>query len=505
MRPEIDYTRQRTVAELLAEHGEAGPGRRRRRQGDGPPPGGPPGPPQGPPPRYPPDAGPARPMHDPGPQTVAGRDPGYRGAPPVPPRPAPVRRDRPTGVIADRPPTGRPGTAGYGPGAPRGGAPSNGAGPSTASGPMRVVPPGGREVPGRATASGPLRAVPTAGPGAPDVAPPSNGRAGASGPMRPVAPSPAANPWEPQRATPAGGPGRLRPATAWGGPPTTAAPVREQPGPSALREPVGRPYLPAATPQPAPHRPSAVPSRGQQHAGPPARPVPDSGPATGAWDPFEFDDEDDDGPHTVVDGADARRRGPTAVPRRDPYTVRGDGPATEFDLGSRRGPARPGPTPRGRPTARRRTSTSPPCGATAGPPISTSRAGAGWPTGPPRSSTSPAASGLRPAARSSVPARACGRAAPRPRPSSPLRRPGRRRRRRGSARSPAMSSACLVDEPTELTDRGARPDVLDDEDDDLQGADAFAGNGFFAWILGRPARSGRRAPPGPRSRARARR
>jgi hypothetical protein len=38
----------------------------------------------------------------------------------------------------------------------------------------------------------------------------------------------------------------------------------------------------------------------------------------------------------------------------------------------------------------------------------------------------------------------------------------------------------VVDEPTELTDRGARPDVLDDEDDDLQGADAFAGNGFFA-------------------------
>src|SRR5918997_2263993 len=181
MRPEIDYTRQRTVAELLAEHGEAGPGRRRRRQGDGPPPGGPPGPPQGPPPRYPPDAGPARPMHDPGPQTVAGRDLGYRGAPPVPPRPAPVRRDRPTGVIADRPPTGRPGTAGYGSGAPRGGAPSNGAGPSSASGPLRAVP---------------------AGAGARDVAPPSNGRAGASGPMRPVTPSPAANPWEPQRATP---------------------------------------------------------------------------------------------------------------------------------------------------------------------------------------------------------------------------------------------------------------------------------------------------------------
>jgi len=37
MRPEIDYTRQRTVAELLAEHGEGGPGgRRRRRRGDGP-------------------------------------------------------------------------------------------------------------------------------------------------------------------------------------------------------------------------------------------------------------------------------------------------------------------------------------------------------------------------------------------------------------------------------------------------------------------------------------
>src|SRR3954453_14019709 len=154
MRPEIDYTRQRTVAELLAEHGEAGPGRRRPRQGHGPPPGGPPGPPQGSPPRYPPDAGPARPMHDPGPQTVAGRDPGSRGAPPVPPppraggggdrgcrgpppvppRPAPVRRDRPTGVIADRPPTGRPGTAGYGPGTGRGGAPSNGAGPASASG-----------------------------------------------------------------------------------------------------------------------------------------------------------------------------------------------------------------------------------------------------------------------------------------------------------------------------------------------------------------------------------
>src|SRR4051794_10835586 len=478
MRPEIDYTRQRTVAELLAEHGEAGPGRRRRRQGDGPPPGGPPGPPQGPPPRYPPDAGPARPMHDPGPQTVAGRDPGYRGAPPVPPRPAPVRRDRPTGVIADRPPTGRPGTAGYGPGTPRGGAPSNGAGPSSASGPMRVVPPGGREVPGRATASGPLRAVPTAGAGAPDVAPPSNGRAGASGPMRPVAPSPAANPWEPQRATPAGGPGRSRPATAWGGPPTTAAPVREQAGPSALREPVGRPYLPAATPQPAPHRPSAVPSRGQQHPGPPVRPVPDSGPATGAWDPFEFDDEDDDGPHTVVDGADARRRGPTAVPRQDPYTVRGDGPATEFDLGSRRGarpdPARPtdGPATDFDVTALRRDGGATDLDVTGR---------SGLADGP--ATEFDVTSGQRPApgrpqfgagsrVRSGRTAAAPLVTPPAARPTSP---PPRVRPFAGD-----VVGSVVVDEPTELTDRGARPDVLDDEDDDLQDADAFAGNGFFA-------------------------
>jgi hypothetical protein len=90
MSPEIDYTRQRTVAELLAEHGEGGPGgRRRRRRGEGPDGPVPPPPPvgrRGPDGRpYPPDAGPGRPPR----QAHDAAPPGYRGGPASPvPRPA---------------------------------------------------------------------------------------------------------------------------------------------------------------------------------------------------------------------------------------------------------------------------------------------------------------------------------------------------------------------------------------------------------------------------------
>ena len=192
MSPEIDYTRQRTVAELLAEHGDGGPGgRRHRRRGEGPDGPVPPPPPvgrRGPDGRpYPPDAGPGRPPR----QTPDAAPPGYRGGPP--PRPAPGgppvtgRRDRPTEMIGDR--QRPPGPAGYsegpyGPGPSRGAVPNadtaataaNGAERTTASGPVRAVSPvAGREA--RPSASGPLRAVPTTGgPGTRDGAPRPNGR-----------------------------------------------------------------------------------------------------------------------------------------------------------------------------------------------------------------------------------------------------------------------------------------------------------------------------------------
>ena len=357
MRPEIDYTRQRTVAELLAEHGEAGgPGRRSRRRGDGPEPPAPPPPavgPGGPPHR--PDGGP----RDPGPSAT--RAP-YRGTPRS--APPPGRRDRPTEMIGDRPrPAGHPG---YGAGGPRGAAP--GADRSTASGPVRAVAPGAREVPGRAAASGPLRAVPpAAGTGAPTGRPSGptwNGppivrpagrrtlaRPGRTRRLRPGrnavrAAAPPAGQWEPYRGVPAGGPGRPRPITDRAAP----APAREQPAP---REPVGRPFLPAS-PLPVSHRPAAGPARSagpQQAAGPRPERVPDPGPATGAWNPFEFDDEDDeDGPETVVGAADARRRGPARTPRRDAFPTLLDGPATALDLGRRpSGPVSPDPAGRSRP------------------------------------------------------------------------------------------------------------------------------------------------------------
>jgi hypothetical protein len=81
------------------------------------------------------------------------------------------------------------------------------------------------------------------------------------------------------------------------------------------------------------------------------RPVADPGPATGAWDPFTFDDDGDGdgddqvGTATIVGrvGADARRRGPAPAPRRDPVgaapTVRpGNGSATRADGAGRGGP-----------------------------------------------------------------------------------------------------------------------------------------------------------------------
>src|SRR6185503_3801968 len=200
MRPEIDYTRQRTVAELLAEHGEAGgPGRRNRRRGDDPErPVRPPNGPAGPPPRAP-GAGP-RGVREPGPPPAAPRDPAYRGAPRS--GPVPGRRDRPTEMIGDRqPPTGQPPTVGHGPGAAR----SAAAAPERAgaSGPLRAVGPSMRDVPGRAAASGPLRAVPPAGSAGRDGLP-AGGRApgGPGGPQsfgpgpREAAPArPGAGPW----------------------------------------------------------------------------------------------------------------------------------------------------------------------------------------------------------------------------------------------------------------------------------------------------------------------
>src|SRR6185295_2145137 len=117
MSPEIDDTRQRTVAELLAEHGGAGGGERRRRRRDGHGPQQPAAPPAfGPGVPMPPQAG--RPLPDRTPQRDQGpRRPGppgaaqleapsrHRGVPPARPGGASAaavtgRRDRPTETIA---------------------------------------------------------------------------------------------------------------------------------------------------------------------------------------------------------------------------------------------------------------------------------------------------------------------------------------------------------------------------------------------------------------------
>jgi hypothetical protein len=171
--------------------------------------------------------------------------------------------------------------------------------------------------PGRAappTGSGPLRAVPPGG--------------GSSGPMRSVAPN---------------GSGPLRAVPPTGGPTGSGARLRAVPprgDVGAAREPQfgapgrGSGPVPRTT---GPWSPAGADAR--------ARATADPGPATGAWDPFSFDDEDDGvGPATVVDrnGADPRR-----APRRDRLpsdpTPRGgardNGPATQFDVTARRGDA----------------------------------------------------------------------------------------------------------------------------------------------------------------------
>ena len=213
--------------------------------------------------------------------------------------------------------------------------------------------------------------------------------------------------------------------------------------PRCASSPSGGPFLPAAVPPPAPHRAAQGPGRASGPQG--RRPVPDPGPDTGAYDPFELDDEDgEDGPETVV--------GRPRPPRRAAFPSLLDGPATDLDLGGGRrtdGPVtrvdrgrppgatrtrRPGSTSRGSGgVPGRRTSARPPgrAAATDRPPISMS----------PRS-TSP--SGPAPEARPS----------PRPvrrlRPSGPRSAPARdgpelllrppRRRCPGCARSRGRSS-----------------------------------------------------------------
>jgi hypothetical protein len=339
MNPEIDYTRQRTVAELLAEHGDAGAAvrRRRRRGGDGPeravaPPGPPPVGVAGPPPagrRYP-TTGP-RPeqdravLRDPAPREVGPQAAG-RDLPPVRRGASGPRRERPTEMIADR--RRRPDDPSYtGPvgfrDAPARPAPSTpnvpgrSAGPPSGSGPLRAVPSRepvrgapstGGSGPLRTGGSGPLRAVPPRG------GPATTG----SGPLR-VVPS-----RDPARGAPApGGSGRLR-----------AVPPR----PGAV--PSGRETPPNAAPARGAAPPAAGPVRNP--AGRRDRAVPDPGPATGAWDPLSFDDEDDEvGPATVVGpGGRDGRRGPAAARRDGPPRAgvrRGDGSATEFDVTARRG------------------------------------------------------------------------------------------------------------------------------------------------------------------------
>ena len=427
------------------------------------------------------------------------------------------RRDRPTEMIGDR--QRPPGPAGYPkartvPARP-GAAVANGAERTTASGPVRAVSPAtGQEA--RPSASGALRVVPTTGgvgtprpngrpatgrtappaTGPRDAAPPSTGgRAAASGPLRAV-PSAAPGSWEAFRSTPAGAPNRARPVPSAA--PATAAPAREQP--AALREPVGRPYLPAAVPRRA-HRAGQGPGRASAPRG--RRPVPDAGPDTGAYDPFALDDEgSEDGPETVV--------GRPRAPRRAPFPRLIEGPETDLDLGG--GRRSDGPVTRVDPAGRARRDED----AATRFDVPELRRGVGTTdfgtSGRPGRSDGPATDfdvtaldvPVRPGPRG--PAGLAG--GPPPAPVRPTFGTGPRRT--GSAPVPAAAPAPrvrpfarkVVDEPTELTDRS-----LDELDgfDDIHDAD-----GFGAWRHDRgrrpdgrrraaPARAtGPRPPPGQR-------
>ena len=416
------------------------------------------------------------------------------------------RRDRPTEMIGDR--QRPPGAAGYpegpyGPGPTRGAVPNvpnnggelaNGAERTTASGPVRAV----RPVSGRAAADG----VGTAAGGADhrrrrhrDGASRPNGR---PGPARNAPPArrpvrgrraavdrrpgrslgPAARgavvrpgPWESYRSTPAGGPNRARPAP--GAAPATAAPGREQP--AALREPVGRPYLPAAVPPPAPHRPAAVPRRGAARGRAAGVRCPTPGRTPGRTTRSSSTTSDEDGPETVVGAATPRR-----AARAFPSLL--DGPATDLDLGGRR--RTDGPVTRvdaaGRP-ARRRTprpgSTSRGSGAVPGRRTSARPAGRAGSDGPATDFDVTAFDvPVRPGPR--VPAEPRGRSAACARPARVRHRPATGRScscaRRGAGPRVRPFARKVVDEPTELTDRS-----LDELDgfDDVHDADGFGGFG----------------------------
>jgi hypothetical protein len=169
-------------------------------------------------------------------------------------------------------------------------------------------------------------------PAPPRAAPPSTGRGAgpgnASGPVRAVAPANGSVPLRsalptngtpsPAREAPRGNPQQ----TGSGRPRSLAAPpAREQaPAPDAQRNGPG---------YGAARECSARPPRG---AAPQGRAVPDPGPSTGAYNPFAFDDGDDEvGPATVVGSSDTRRR-PAAPPRPG---ARNDGPPTQLDVAGR--------------------------------------------------------------------------------------------------------------------------------------------------------------------------
>ena len=253
--------------------------------------------------------------------------------------------------------------------------------------------------------------------------------------------------------------------------PATAAPAREQP--AALREPVGRPYLPAAVPPPAPHRAAQSPGRAP---GPPGRrPVPDPGPDTGAYDPFELDDEHgEDGPETVV--------GRPRAPRRAAFPRLLEGPATDLDLGG--GRRTDGPVTRVDPAGRRRDED-------AGDPLRRPRAAAGCratdfgTSGRPGRGDGPATDfdvtafdvPVRPGPR--------GPAEPAVGPPAPVRPVfGTGPRRTGASPVPTAAPAPrvrpfarkVVDEPTELTDRSL------DELDGFDGFDDVHDDGGFGGV-----------------------
>jgi len=250
--------------------------------------------------------------------------------------------------------------------------------------------------------------------------------------------------------------------------PATAAPGRDQP--AALREPVGRPFLPAAVPPPASHRPVQSPGRTSGPQG--RRPVPDPGPDTGAYDPFELDDDGEDGPETVV--------GRPRPPRRTAFPSLLEGPATDLDLGG--GRRTDGPAPRVDAAGRRRDDAATRFD------VPGLRPGAGTTdygvSGRPGRSDGPATDFDVTAF--DVPVRAGPRvpaepaAGPPPAPVRPVFGTGPRRA--GSAPVPAAApvprvrpfARKVVDEPTELTDRS-----LDELDgfDDVHDADSFGGFG----------------------------